>query len=422
MPVQHRIPSEIKHGIAKSPAGPSALWKAAMLGMFVLVPFGSSLFGLLVLIFERPIAWFKRGLHSKAMEQPSMVTMTVWFFLALLAVATVGSFFAQQPGNALLNTIGVSFALCLLISGGGQFSRSEDFLMGVCLPVLTYAGLVSSILNMARFYYYHMDRAYNIIPQHPNATGTLIIFTGGLSLAYLLSRKGWRRYFTLPYLLIIGGSLMLTKSRGALVGFGAMLTVMALYKRKLVAILLILAVLAGLFLAVAPGFRERLQNNLTFITRVQIWQETIRMIKDHPVFGVGAGQFRDQFKSYMSSPDGTIVFAHNLFLQVAAEFGLAGLLVFCAIIALILAMGFMLAKTSNIVYQGLFATIVGILVHMQFDNTIWGLDIGGAFWLMIGMIMGFYRYEYGKKSAHSNVLGKGRGDEGRARRFEAELR
>jgi len=74
------------------------------------------------------------------------------------------------------------------------------------------------------------------------------------------------------------------------------------------------------------------------------------------------------------------------------------LLVFCAIIALILAMGFRLGRTGNIVYQGLFATTVGVLVHMQFDNTIWGLEIGGMFWLMIGMILGFYRYDYVKKA------------------------
>ena len=424
MQVQHRIPSEIKQGIAKSLAGPSALWKAAMLGMFGVVPFGSSLFGLLVLLVERPLTWFRHGMHRTESQQNSMSMWTIRFFLMLLAIAVIGSLFSQQPGNALLTTTGTALAFCLLISGGMESRRSFAFITGVCLPVITIAGLISSLLNIVRYFYYHMDRVYNIIPQNPNATGTMIIITVGLSLVYFLRQKGYRPYLAFPYLLVIGANLMLTRSRGALLGFGAMLVVITLFRRRLIATMLILILLAGVVLTIAPTLSERLRDDTSLFQRIEIWRTTIRMIKDHPIFGVGAGQYKSHFNEYIdpTSPDRDTVFAHNLFLQVAAEFGLAGLLVFCAIIALILAMGFRLGRTGNIVYQGLFATTVGVLVHMQFDNTIWGLDIGGAFWIMIGMIMGFYRSEYGKKSAHSNVPGEGARDEGRARRFEAELR
>ena len=81
-------------------------------------------------------------------------------------------------------------------------------------------------------------------------------------------------------------------------------------------------------------------------------------------------------------------------MQVTAEFGFIGLILFCVILFSTLYMSFRLARTGNLIYQGIFAAIVGVLVHQQVDLPIWGFDIGGAFWMLIGLTIGLYRNKF----------------------------
>jgi len=64
----------------------------------------------------------------------------------------------------------------------------------------------------------------------------------------------------------------------------------------------------------------------------------LNVFRDHPLIGVGPGQFRFHYAQYADNPD--VKFrvregprrAHNLYLEIAAETGVAGLLVFLAIL------------------------------------------------------------------------------------------
>jgi O-antigen ligase len=63
--------------------------------------------------------------------------------------------------------------------------------------------------------------------------------------------------------------------------------------------------------------------------RVVMWRATVRMIRDHPVFGVGTGGFADGYRPYLQGFTGWQRFesadAHNQFLKVQAEQGIIGL-------------------------------------------------------------------------------------------------
>ena len=78
-------------------SGPSKLWNAAMLGMFGLVPFGSSTIGILILLFERPVTWFRRGAHYKAPDRPSPGVWAIGCLLALFATAVIGALISANP-------------------------------------------------------------------------------------------------------------------------------------------------------------------------------------------------------------------------------------------------------------------------------------------------------------------------------------
>lgn len=119
------------------------------------------------------------------------------------------------------------------------------------------------------------------------------------------------------------------------------------WRRKALAGGVAVAVL-GLMLAVSHQTRSRVEQGLheietvdtatessSFGQRTVMWRSTIKMIADHPVFGVGTGGFAEAYKSYVPQVTGWQEFLtgdpHNQYMKIQAEqgiFGLAAMLFF----------------------------------------------------------------------------------------------
>jgi len=74
--------------------------------------------------------------------------------------------------------------------------------------------------------------------------------------------------------------------------------------------------------------------------RIVMWRTTVKMIRDHPVFGVGTGGFQEGYRPYVRDVAGWQSFEsadpHNQFLKIQGEQGLIGLLAFLFLIARVL--------------------------------------------------------------------------------------
>jgi O-antigen ligase len=66
--------------------------------------------------------------------------------------------------------------------------------------------------------------------------------------------------------------------------------------------------------------------------RIVGWRNTVRLIRDHPIFGVGTGGFRDGYRPYVAGVSGwrgnETGDPHNQFLKFLGEQGIVGLAVF----------------------------------------------------------------------------------------------
>lgn len=86
-------------------------------------------------------------------------------------------------------------------------------------------------------------------------------------------------------------------------------------------------------------FNLRRPLNETAKGRLAIWRTVGRIIADHPGFGIGPGLIFRVFPSYSQdvpqAPQGIALSAHNTFLNVTAELGLAGLTVWLTLLATI---------------------------------------------------------------------------------------
>jgi putative inorganic carbon (HCO3(-)) transporter len=134
--------------------------------------------------------------------------------------------------------------------------------------------------------------------------------------------------------------------------------------------------------------------------RPEIWSRAIYMIQDFPLTGIGAGTFAsvaDVLYPFLSfRPHLEVTHAHNLFLQIAVDLGLPGLVAYLAILLLSLWGAVSNARfyrrtgqygQAALAWAGL-SSLAGMLVHGTVDATTWIVGRGSFLpWVVIGTIV-----------------------------------
>ena len=323
----------------------------------------------------------------------------------------ISSALSHYRWNSIPQALGFGLLLYVYMFGGRCFGiLCENLFTQKCLPLMAIGSVVAAIISLIRFFY--LDGAYRAVDLFTswNGFGTILIFVGGLTITYLKWRGGKWTYLMIPYLILTITTLIATKSRGGWFGFLAMLISLTLFSRKTFIILLTTILLLSCIFLTFPPIQNRFLSSFSTeqnISRVFIWRSTLNMIKEHPIFGVGTGVFPLIYHQYVlpDAPEKQVSFAHNLFLQVFAEFGFMGFICFCGILFPVLYMSFRLAKTGNLIYQGVFSVLIGVLIHQQVDIPIWGFDIGGAFWMLVGLTIGLFECHEGERTVYKDPIG-----------------
>lgn len=127
-----------------------------------------------------------------------------------------------------------------------------------------------------------------------------------------------------------------------------------------------------------------------------IWQSAWQMVKEHPILGIGPGQFQASFL-LLGDQSGqfatTLPYAlhpHNLFLNVYLSTGLLGLIGSVWFLAELGKEFFRNTARSQLVLAASCA-IVAVLVHGMFDSTIFKNDLAIIFWLLVLLASNRYK-------------------------------
>lgn len=212
---------------------------------------------------------------------------------------------------------------------------------------------------------------------------------------------------------IVLAILILTQSRGALAAFFfAALFLFALRWKRAGVTLFVFGVAGFLFFAVY-GF----QNTLSFLTaegaldelpgRLETWYRAGYMIQDFPFTGIGMGTFgpvAEKLYPFILQEPGSVPHAHNLFLQVAVDLGIPGLVAWLAI--LIRAGGaawqvYLFGKVKQEAWlagvgAGLLASHAALILHGLFDAVTWGMVRPAPLvWAIWGLMFAFQRVNEG---------------------------
>lgn len=225
----------------------------------------------------------------------------------------------------------------------------------------------------------------------PNSLGGLLLMIGALVGPQIATRKPlFRRWVIWGIAGLIFLALILTFSRGAMLGLAAGLGFVAVARyRRLIPYMLI----AALLLLVLPvtqtyiaRFLEGFQgSDLATQMRFGEYKDAMRLIARYPVFGVG----------FAGSPDIDLYTAvASVYFTIAGRMGLFGLSAFLGVVGTVFVYAFRNRKAAraderrDAVWLGLHAALVGALVAGVFDHYLFNMDFHHAvtiFWMILGM-------------------------------------
>ncbi|MFA4932988.1 MAG: O-antigen ligase family protein [Candidatus Omnitrophota bacterium] len=209
----------------------------------------------------------------------------------------------------------------------------------------------------------------------------------------LTERNGILKLILIGITTAVFFALLSTVSRGGIIGLGGMLLILILKSKKRIVTIISVCILAVIFTNTMPqNLRERFSKTQVTANargigdgdidsttrRYNLAQAGWRIFLNHPVFGIGIGNYYYENRFYAPVHPGR---AHNMYLEIMAELGLIGILLFLGIIFHTFKSLNRIIKANNIFsgyargfYIGLVGFLIaGIFLHAQQDRILWFL-------------------------------------------------
>jgi len=172
---------------------------------------------------------------------------------------------------------------------------------------------------------------------NPNDLAYYLVIGIAMSLvAREAASRRWMRFTYLAMTVPMGVALLLTQSRGGMLGAGFVLLLWVLRSVKRAPALIGVGVTLTCVLWLGPGdvFSRRMETSqshgedVSAHERLDAWRTGMNIASERPLTGVGAGAFMVAWPDFAPGDAGPARTAHNTFIQLVAELGFPGLLLF----------------------------------------------------------------------------------------------
>jgi putative inorganic carbon (hco3(-)) transporter len=281
------------------------------------------------------------------------------------------SFEASQFRLLPVMTVLMAFSVALSGWVGGAFAVLTDFgtivllffMLATTVDSLTKLRVIFFLLTLASFIMalHGIDQTNNELgigwtgaaiiegritylgfANDPNDLAMTLLMSLPMCL-HLAERSGFM--FRWSYRVVAGFILYgvyLTNSRGAILGMGAIILAYAIRRYGLWRSLLVAPFMGAPLILLAPSrMAEMSAEEDSAAGRVEAWYEGFEMLRAHPLFGVGKGQFTDHH--YLT--------AHNSYMLAMAELGLVGYFFWLSIIVLTMLMLWVMIRPGTPAFE-----------------------------------------------------------------------
>jgi O-antigen ligase len=236
-----------------------------------------------------------------------------------------------------------------------------------------------------------------------NALGTTLLIATLLALGFILELRGRARYVAAAGGVVLLAGLVLTYTRGAwlgaLVGGGLLLGLSGVRRFVAGSVAAAVIVVTGLML-LGPERSDLISRAASIAdvsaneARLFIIRSSFAIFLSHPASGTGFGTFSLVYPEFRLPGDPNALpmpFAHNIFMNMAAEGGILGLAAFLGVVAAGAYGGWRwhraaprgVEHTTSAVFL---ATFVGAIVHQLFDGTLLSVHLGLGLWMLLAIL------------------------------------
>jgi O-antigen ligase len=369
------------------------------------------------------LIWVIKEIHNKNLLKIIKELPQNKFFIPvilLVIAATISVFIApaQKPALGIWKAYFIEPLLLFLVFIHNIKTKSQVNkiiwslgLSAVIISLIAIAQYVSNVGIPESYNLPNIKRATSVYG-YPSAVGLflapiLTLFIGIIIEKFRIKNKKSKldaqnifinsKYFVIGIIimLLLITAIILAKTEGAIIAvlvstfFVLMFTK---YRRLVIAGTLI----AILMIFLIPQTRGYVVTLLTFRdvsgdVRIALWQGTLRLIKNHPVFGAGLAGFPELYKQYKEAKHIEIsLYPHNIFLNFWVETGILGLISLLWIIVNFFRKGFknLSYKLQTTNYSlSLIAVMICILIYGLVDAPYFKNDLSCLFWIWIGLII-----------------------------------
>ena len=353
--------------------------------------------------------WLKRETITWQTLHTQLVIFTIWVLISCLMATNRGEAFANFNGNFIKIFIMV-FAISWLPSKLSQLKMIPALLLlsGLCIGGLALYNKANGI-GLVEGTRVTIGRDIGSVLGDPNDLALVLLFPVSFALSYSFHGNKMQRGLTAIILLVLIISILATQSRGGLLGISCGIFALTLLKSRSVIIPMVFSSIGLLALIVLAGISDRSSGGAaeegvdeSAMGRIYAWQAAINMAIANPFTGVGLDNFFYNYYFYSPHWDGKNHAVHSTWMQIIAETGFAGLVLFLLMLIGALKVSYQLLKRLNNhemkpLAEGLWLGLLSFCVSGTFltQGTTWPL------YILIGLVLALDRLTLSLENKHA---------------------
>lgn len=292
-------------------------------------------------LFIRKKGFAKVNLFKDCAQTRYMTALFVVMFLSLITSIWRGN---TIDGIITFFRVYIGYLLIINVIDSVKRFKIMTSIMVVCGFILSVMAIKGYYAGTVKIVDGRMFASFSGLIGDPNDFAQALLMLIPFSYMWLFQKTYFvKKIFSIVAMVVFLYAIILTGSRGGLLGVAAIGFFIFLRSKKKVAIAFLVVCVGLIFWGLAPdSYKERVYtiktasvDDASTIGRIDAWKAGFNMMT-HRVFGVGAGNFGEGFVQYRLEdaidPIGKRKAAHNMYVQIGGETGFVGFGIFLLLI------------------------------------------------------------------------------------------